>query len=184
MRMRLGEVLLGHQHGELVMVLELLDGVDGAGAPAPARGRPRARRSAGCAGLSISARASASICCSPPLIEPASWRAALGQPRKDLEAEIHVGLDLRARLAAAGAEQQIFLHGLAREQAAAFRHQRDAEIDDLLGGQADEVVRSRRRSRRRSCPGSAAPCPSRISSACSCRCRWCRAAPRSRRWRR
>src|SRR5262245_56300137 len=27
---RLGEVLFGHQHGELVLVLQLLDGVDGA----------------------------------------------------------------------------------------------------------------------------------------------------------
>ena len=31
MRTAWGEVLFGHQHGELVVLLELLDGVDGAG---------------------------------------------------------------------------------------------------------------------------------------------------------
>ena len=66
--------------------------------------------------------------------------APLGQAREGLEAEIEIGLDLRARLRAEGAEQQVFLHRQFREQPAAFRHQRDAEIDDLLGVQADQIV--------------------------------------------
>ena len=60
-------------------------------------------------GASISARASASICCSPPLMEPASCDASFGQPREALEAEREIGLDLGARLLAERSEQEIFL---------------------------------------------------------------------------
>ena len=66
--------------------------------------------------------------------------APLGQARKRLEAEIEIGLDLRARLRPERAEQQVFFHRQFRKQPAAFRHQRDAEIDDLLGPHADQVV--------------------------------------------
>ena len=67
-------------------------------------------------------------------------RAALGQPRKRLEAEFEVALELAARGAAEGAEQQILLDRQLGKQPPAFRHQRDAEIDDLLGGAADQIV--------------------------------------------
>ncbi|HEY6333040.1 MAG TPA: hypothetical protein VI756_27200, partial [Blastocatellia bacterium] len=40
--------------------------------------------------------------------------------------------------------QQVLLDGQAREQAAALRHQRDAERYDLLGRAACEVVVSQR----------------------------------------
>ena len=46
----------------------------------------------------------------------------------------------RARGRAIGAEQQVFLDRQQRKQPAALRHQRDAEIDDLLGGAADQIV--------------------------------------------
>ena len=91
-------------------------------------------------GASISARPSASICCSPPDIEPASWRAALGKPREGLEADREIAGQLAPRGRAVGAEQQVLLDRELGKQPAAFRHQRDAEIDDLLGGAADEVV--------------------------------------------
>src|SRR6267378_3621249 len=81
-------------------------------------------------GASIRARPRASICCSPPLMEPASWRRRSAKRGK---AEIHVGLDLGAGLGPERAQQEIFLNRQAREQPAALGHQRDAEIDDLVG---------------------------------------------------
>src|SRR5581483_10394655 len=42
--------------------------------------------------------------------------------------------------AAAGTEQHVFFHRLPWEQAATLRHQCNAEIDDLFGGHADEIV--------------------------------------------
>ena len=149
---RLREILLGHQHRQLVVLLELLDGVDGAARPAAARARPTARPPARCAVSSISARASASICCSPPLIEPASWLRRSARRGNASKQKSMLALDLRARLRAEGAEQQVFLHRQLGEQPAAFRHQRDAEIDDLLGGACRRGRASRRRSRRRCGP--------------------------------
>src|SRR5262249_10710716 len=66
--------------------------------------------------------------------------APLSKTRKGLEAEIHIGLDLRARLWAERAEQQVFLDGKLGKQPAAFRHQCYAEIHDLLGVTADQIV--------------------------------------------
>jgi hypothetical protein len=51
-----------------------------------------------------------------------------------------VGFQRLACLRAEGAEQQVLLDRQPRERAAALRHQRDAEVDDLLGGAADQVV--------------------------------------------
>ena len=99
-------------------------------------------------GASISARAERQHLLLAAAHRAGELRAALGEPREGLEAELEIGLDLRARLRAERAEQQILLDGQTRKQPAAFRHQRDAEIDDLLGGEADEIVLSRRRSRR------------------------------------
>src|SRR5438045_1123320 len=69
----LNEVLLGHQHGQLVTVLQLLDLLD------RALDEDRARPTDGSSisrilGADISARARASICRSPPLSSPANWR--------------------------------------------------------------------------------------------------------------
>ena len=91
-------------------------------------------------GASISARASASICCSPPLMLPASWPAARPAAGSIRSRRSRFVLIVRARLAAERAEQQVFLHGQPRKQPAAFRYQRNAEVDDLFGGAADEVV--------------------------------------------
>src|ERR1035437_9374542 len=66
--------------------------------------------------------------------------ARFGQAGERLEAEIRMPLDLRARLRPEGAQQQIFFYRQFREQPAAFRHQRDAEIDDLLGSHSDKVM--------------------------------------------
>src|SRR5262249_45189183 len=59
---------------------------------------------------------------------------------KDLEAEVRVGFDVLARTPAACPQQQIFLDGLAREKAAALRHQRDTKIYNLFCRHADQVM--------------------------------------------
>src|ERR1043166_1166944 len=70
---RLGEVLLGHQHGQAVAGFEFLDLVDGA-AHQDRREADR-RLVSNIRGASIIPRPSASICCSPPERLPAScWR--------------------------------------------------------------------------------------------------------------
>src|SRR5262249_43475997 len=66
--------------------------------------------------------------------------APLGKTREGLEAEIHIGLDLRAGLWAERAEQQVFLDGKLGKQPAALRHQCYPEIYDLLGVAADQIV--------------------------------------------
>ena len=53
-----------------------------------------------------------------------------------------------ARGRAKRAEQQVFLDRQFGEEPAPLGHQADAEIDDLLGGAADEIDAARRRSRR------------------------------------
>ena len=47
---------------------------------------------------------------------------------------------MRPRDAAVGAEQQVLLDRELRKEPPPFRHQRDAEIDDLLGRAPDELV--------------------------------------------
>jgi len=56
----------------------------------------------------------------------------LGESRERLVAEQQVLGDLAARGRAEGAEQQVLLDRELREEPPAFRHERDAEIDDLL----------------------------------------------------
>jgi hypothetical protein len=67
-------------------------------------------------------------------------RAPLGKPRERLVAGLEILLDLFARGLAERAEREILLDGEARKQPTPLRHQRDAEIDDLLGGEAGEIV--------------------------------------------
>ena len=71
---------------------------------------------------------------------PASWLRRSARRGNASKQNSRLRLDLRARLGPEGAEQQVFFHRQFREQPAAFRHQRDAEIDDLLGSHADQVV--------------------------------------------
>src|SRR6185503_6956508 len=61
------------------------------------------------------------------------------EPRKGVEAEVAVAVDLWTCLLARRAEQQVFFHSELWKQPAAFRHQCDAEIDNLLSGAADKV---------------------------------------------
>ena len=49
--------------------------------------------------------------------------------------------DLRARCRAIGAEHQVLLDRQLGEQPPAFGHQRDAEVDDLLGREPRQIVR-------------------------------------------
>src|SRR5438876_956464 len=64
----------------------------------------------------------------------------LGEARKAFEAEIQIGFERSPCLLAKSSEQQVFFHGQAGEQPAALRHEGNAEIDDLLGGTANEVM--------------------------------------------
>ena len=91
-------------------------------------------------GASISARPSASICCSPPLMEPASWRRRSARRGKHSKQNSRFDLSDARALRRNAPEQEILLDGKARKQAAAFGHERNAEVDDLLGGAADELV--------------------------------------------
>src|SRR5262249_21057627 len=102
----LGKVLLRHQHRQLVLVLQLLDLLDRAADQyrrQPNRGlidkenagrqhqRTRKRQHL----LLASAHAAGELA------------TALGEPRKRLEAERQIGLDLRPRLRAKRAKQQV-----------------------------------------------------------------------------
>src|SRR5258706_863783 len=136
---RLVEVLLGHEHGEAVAFLQLPDLVyrvdDQYRRQAhrrlvdqqdPGRGHERAGK---CEHLLLAAAHAAG-----------ELLAALGEPRKGLEAERQVVGDVRARRGAVGAEQQVLFDGQAREQPPAFRHQRDTEVDDLFGRAPGQLV--------------------------------------------
>ena len=135
----LGEVLLGHQHGELVALLHLADRVDGAGHQdrrQADRGlvdqedfRRQHQRAAERHHLLLAARQAAG-----------KLAAALGEAGKGLVTDRHVARELAARGATVGAEQQVLLDRQFRKQPASLRHQCNAEIDDLFRGAADQVV--------------------------------------------
>jgi hypothetical protein len=135
----LREILLGHQHGEMIVILELFDGVDGA------RDQQRREADRGLVHQQDARRQHQRAGERQHLLLAAAHGAGeliapFGQAGERLEAEIKIGLDLRARLRPEGAQQQIFFYRQFREQPAAFRHQRDAEIDDLLGSHSDQVM--------------------------------------------
>src|SRR5690606_29026397 len=71
---------------------------------------------------------------------PRQLSAPFGEARKDFAAEIVILFELLPRGLAERAQHQVLLDRQLREEAAAFRHERDPEIDDLLRALADELV--------------------------------------------
>src|SRR5579859_5431425 len=123
---RLLEILLGHQHGERVALLHFGDGLDGAADQDRSEAdrrlvdqedlRRQHQRAAERQHLLLAARHAAG-----------ELAAALGKPRKGLEADLEVALELAARGPAEGAEQKVLLDGEPRKQPAALGHERNAE---------------------------------------------------------
>src|ERR1051326_158100 len=128
---RLVEILLGHQHGERVALLHFADGLDGAADQDRGEADRRLvdQKNLGRQHLRLAPRHAAG-----------ELAAALGQSRKGLEADLEIALELAAGGAAKGAEQKVLFHGKPRKQPAAFGDERNAEIDDLFGAAAGEVV--------------------------------------------
>src|SRR5574341_181857 len=132
------EILLGHQHGQVVPLLQLFDRRDH---PADEDGRqphgrlvhqqdPRRRHQRTGDGqhlLLASAHASRELA------------SSLQEDRERLEARAEVSLYVPARRRPVGAEQQVFLHRELRKEATPLRDEGDAEADDLLGGQPRQV---------------------------------------------
>ena len=90
-------------------------------------------------GRAISARAIASICCSPPESVPPRW------PRRCFRRGNSVSTRSRSDvnsdgLGGGGAHLQILQHRHAREDAAAFRRLRELEPRDLVGRHAGDVA--------------------------------------------
>ena len=135
---RLVEVLLGHQHGQPVLVLELLDLGDH---PADQdRGEP----DRGFVDQQQPGRRHQGAGDGEHLLFAAAHRAgelaaALGQHREGLVAEGKVVRQLRPRRAAIRAEGQILLDGEPREQAPPLRHHAHPVLHHLARGQPDEV---------------------------------------------
>src|SRR5579859_2073844 len=136
---RLVEILLGHQHGERVALFHFADGFDGAADQDRGEAdrrlvdqqnlRRQHQRATERQHLLLAARHAAG-----------ELAAALGKPRKGLEADVEIALELAPRGAAKGAEQKVLLDGEPRKQPPPLRHQRYAEVDDLFGGAAGEIV--------------------------------------------
>ena len=96
-------------------------------------------------GRSSSARAIASICCSPPDSVPACWLQPLGEAREIAEHALEIGLArLRRSRAHIGAEPQVLLDGQIGERAAPVRHMRDAEPRDVLRRASAPIGRPRK----------------------------------------
>ena len=74
-------------------------------------------------GSAISARPTASICCSPPDSDPALWRKRSLQARKQREHALAAAAELRLVAQQIGAELEILRDRHRREDAAPFRHQ-------------------------------------------------------------
>src|SRR5258706_11206171 len=103
-------------------------------------------------GRSISARATASICCSPPDSVPACLGVTLLQHRKMLIHPLDVADDAGLVLAGDRPELQILLHRHGGEGAASLRHMGDAEAYHVAdrpqrGGLAGAVRAEQRRER-------------------------------------
>ena len=96
-------------------------------------------------GRPISARAIASICCSPPLMLPACWsrrsarRGNTPNQRSMSAGDVAVAPGVRA-------EPQVLLDREVGERAAALRHVRDAGARDLLRLQCRAATARRTRS--------------------------------------
>ena len=89
-------------------------------------------------GLPINARASASICCSPPESVPARCSPPLADPREVVGHAVDVALQ-RAVPAGVGAELEVLDHGELRERAAPFRDVRDPRLRDRLRAAAQRL---------------------------------------------
>ena len=124
-------------------------------------------------GRPISARAIASICCSPPDIVPARWSRRLARIGNSCSARARSASKVASRsLVEQRAHLQVFEHRHAREDAAALRRLGEAEAHDLVRGQSRDVAARRSGSCRRARAG----CRRSSSSASSCRRRWRRSA--------
>ena len=99
------------------------------------RARATARRAAAARGRLISARAMASICCSPPDSVPPRW-SRRSASRGNIVKTRSRSCSKCAGSAKRGAHLQILEHGHAREDAPALGHLRDAAPDDLVGRRA------------------------------------------------
>ena len=166
-------VLLDDEDGQPLVLVQ----APGRPGRAPGR-RSGARPSEGSSssrsrGRETSARASASICCSPPLSVPACWLPAAGDAREVLERALGVALDRAAVAPGRAAEEHVLPDGQLAVDAAALGHVRDAEAGDRLGRAPADPLRRRRRSRR-----SSGPCRRSRAASSSCRRRSRRAARR------
>ena len=83
-------------------------------------------------GLPIMARATASICCSPPDIVPGLLADALRQPREELEDAVAVRGDLGLVLAQERAEVEVLVDRHPREDPPALGRVADPGGDDLV----------------------------------------------------
>ncbi len=79
-----------------------------------------------------SARAIASICCSPPLKRSRLLATPLLKARKEAEYALEILAHFLPIAAHIGAEAQVLLDGQIGERAAPVRHVRDAETGDVL----------------------------------------------------
>jgi hypothetical protein len=84
-------------------------------------------------GRAISARPIASICCSPPLIVPASWWRRSFRRGKIANTRSDVGGDLLDVVADEGAHLQVLGDRHAREDAAPLGHHHQALLDQSHG---------------------------------------------------
>ncbi len=107
-------VLLDQEDGGAVAV-ELARRCGRSRRPRAAQGRARARPSSSTRGRDISARATASICCSPPESVPASCSRRSLKPREALVHALDVGRDLGLVAALVGAGEQVLAHAHAAE---------------------------------------------------------------------
>ena len=90
-------------------------------------------------GRLISARAIASICCSPPDSVPPRWREPLLEARKQRQHAFEVAVEV-AVVGDGRAHLQIFQHRHAREDAAAFRSLRQFQAGDLVRRHAGDIA--------------------------------------------
>ena len=129
-------------------------------------------------GWATRARATASICCSPPDNRPALRSLSGAQGGEHLQGPV-VGLLLRS-LDAAQAEAQVLVHGELEEQRPVLRHMTEAASSHpVRRAVVDRLAEDRWRS-----PLAPSRCPSRSGAWWSCRRRWGPAGPPPRRDRR
>ena len=136
---RLREVLLRHQHGELVLVLELLDLVDGT---AHQHGRETDRRLVDQQDARVEHQRARQR---QHLLLAAAHRAGelvapFFQAIEHAVTEVEIACHFGARGRAERAEQEILLDGELGKQPPPLRHQRNAEIDDFFRRAADQIV--------------------------------------------